>query len=389
VTKTLQEPEGPGARRQQVIVASLLLLRVIVLGTVVVGVPHFPTAEASRFWEIAHAQGTPYRTFPVEYSIVEVGLIKAIASGDLTFASAALAVVAFAADMVAFIAVRARAGMSAAARYLYLGTPLLIFIYRRSDLLSVALATTAAAFVTARRQRTGGAALGVAILTKLWPIVVAPALLVRGRSRAVPWLVGTCAVGALWWAMVGGLAGPWEVISFRGATGWEIESSVGTVVWTLTGERRFEEGAFRTGTITSVEKGILLAALVALLWIIWSRAARSSEDEWGVPAATAVAALLVLSPLLSPQYAAWLLPWVAMSKARRFRWVAAIPVILTGAAVCVWYLDIWRGHPGLTQVLLIARNAALLATVVYGVALLPPVGRERWRGATRFERSTG
>ena len=55
---------------------------------------------------------------------------------------------------------------------------------------------------------------------------------------------------------------------------------------------------------------------------------------------------------------------------------------LTGAAVCVWYLDIWKGHPGLTQILLLARNAALLATVVYGIALLPAVGRERLPGTT-------
>jgi hypothetical protein len=32
--------------------------------------------------------------------------------------------------------------------------------------------------------------------------------------------------------------------------------------------------------------------------------------------------------------------------------------------VAVWYLDIWRGHPGLTQALLIARNLALIPLVV-------------------------
>jgi hypothetical protein len=348
----------------------LLVLRLAVLASVVLGVPHFPNAEAVRHWEIAHTTGTPYRDFPVEYPILELALIKAAASGSQMTARVVLAMLAFAGDIVTFLAVRARAGIEAGKRYLYIGAPLLIFVYRRSDLISVACAAGAAALTSSRRDRSAGIALAAAVLLKIWAVVLAPALIVQRRWRSFWWCTGGCVAGALAWLGLGGPGGLWQVASFRSASGWEIESTVGAVVWTLTGERRFEAGAFRAGTMTSPERWLLVGSLILVLALIWSLAARGANDVWGVTAAAAVAALLVLSPLLSPQYLAWLVPWVAMSTGRRFRLVASLPVFLTGVMVGVWYLDVWRGHPGLTEVLLLGRNLGLVSTLAYGLATL-------------------
>ena len=50
----------------------LIALRVVVVGSVIVGVPHWPDSAAHRFFEIAHAPGIPWRDTPVEYALVRL-----------------------------------------------------------------------------------------------------------------------------------------------------------------------------------------------------------------------------------------------------------------------------------------------------------------------------
>ncbi|MGE5225276.1 MAG: hypothetical protein ACM3OO_00195 [Planctomycetaceae bacterium] len=353
----------------------MVALRVVVLVSVIVGIPHFASSAAARYVQIAHTPGVPYRSFQVEYPIVELGLIEATAFGSLATARALLGVVAFLGDMLAFLSVRARAGERAGRRYLLLGTPLLLYIYRRSDLVSVGLAALGVVLADRGRGKGGGAAFAGAILAKLWPIVLLPAWLLQRRTSALRACAVVLVAGVGLWIALGGWGAPGQVVTFRGATGWEVESSVGAVVWVLTNERRFEAGAVRTGTITSAEHVALLVILVALLVAIWRRAWSTGQDPWGVPAAASVAALLVTSPLLSPPYVAWLLPWLAFTTRRRTVLLGTIPIALTGAVVAVWYLGIGRGHPGVSQTMLIARNLALVPLV--GAAFV------RDRGAPR------
>ena len=79
-----------------------------------------------------------------------------------------------------------------------------------------------------------------------------------------------------------------------------------------------------------------------------------------MPALAAVAALLVCSPVFSPQYVAWLLPWAAVAggDGRRWTWLGAAPVIITGALVTIWYVDVDLG-PGGNQLVLGARNLSV------------------------------
>jgi len=344
----------------------LVALRIIVLVTVIVGVPHYPDSSAHRFYEIVHRPGIPWRDTPVEYAIGDYIVIRAVGWGSLALARMLLAVVAFTADLVAWRAVARGWGREAAVRYLWLGAPLLIFIYRRSDLVPVALAALALAWARRDRERAGGIALGLAALSKIWPLVVAPALALERRRRALATAAIAFVSGLLVWIAIGGLDALRQVGTFRGSTGWEIGSTIGVPVWAITGQHRFEEGANRSGTIPPGAPELLLALAALSVTLIWLLARHRDDQPAGAPALAAVAALLVFAPVFSPQYVAWLLPWAAVAggDGRRWTWLGAAPVIITGALVAIWYVDINLG-PGGNQLVLGARNLAVMVIAVY------------------------
>jgi len=344
---------------------ALLALRVVVVLSVIVGVPHWPDSAAHRFFLIAHAPGIPWRDHEVEYAIGDWIVIRAVGWGSLSVARALLGVVAFGADLVAWRAVWRGWGREAALRYLWLGTPVLIFIYRRSDLVPVALAALGLAWARRDRERAGGVALGVAALTKIWPVVVAPALALERRTKALTTAVIAAATGVVAWIAIGGVGALRQVSTFRGSTGWEIGSTIGVPVWALTGQHRFEEGANRSGTIPAGAPEALLVLTALTVTAIWLLARHRDEEPAGAPALAAVAALLVCSPVFSPQYVAWLLPWAAVAggDGRRWTWLGGAPVIITGALVTIWYVDVDLG-PGGNQLVLGARNLSVAVIVV-------------------------
>ena len=167
-----------------------------------------------------------------------------------------------------------RAGIA----YLILGTPFLLFPfpYVRIDLFSVFLAVLALSLVRKGMDRTGGVALGVAALAKLWPLVLAPLLIVTDRRRSlVSWAI-TMAVGVALWLAFFGPAGLAQVATFRGSKGWQIESIPGVFFHMADhGASHVEQGAWRTGAqVPLVVKPLLplLALGNALLAWWWARA---------------------------------------------------------------------------------------------------------------------
>jgi hypothetical protein len=96
-----------------------------------------------------------------------------------------------------------------------------------------------------------------------------------------------------------------QVLTFRGATGWQIESLVGSLVHlTDSTTLRMESGAWRIGTINSTASiAMFLAAAPICVWSSW-RGARLDRVAAGWLAS--VSALLLLSALLSAQYVIWL-----------------------------------------------------------------------------------
>src|SRR5207344_432502 len=101
----------------------------------------------------------------------------------------------------------------------------------------------------AKRSRVVGAgALGAAVFVKLWPFVLSPVLVVRRSVHGVLTFVAVCAAGTLAWVAWGGFAGPWQVLSFRHARGWQIESVIGELWHLVTGDTTYvDQGSSRVG----------------------------------------------------------------------------------------------------------------------------------------------
>jgi hypothetical protein len=330
--------------------------------------------DVFRFLDVAQVVD-PWRRVPIEYAPGELLLIRWLFdTGAVETAAVRLALVAFAAHLAAWGAVRWGWGRTAGERYLIAALPLLLLMYERIDLVPVALAAWGLALAVRGRPRTAGAALAAAVLTKLWPAVLLPGLLLRGGWRAFAWFSGVLAAGALAWVAYGGARAPVQVLGFRGARGWEAGSTVGVVAWILGGGPLTEEaGSARVGTAPWWAKTLLGVVLLSLLAVIWLRARRREDDAGGRPALASVAALLLCTPLFSTQYALWLLPWAGVTSARDRDPGALAAVLVVGVATAV--IDLSGYDPG-TEV------TAQVATVIRVAALGWLVVRELVPGAT-------
>lgn len=366
---------GGGPKRTPAVVFIVLLaIRCAVLVHVIVDARAHPVTDVYvlRVEQIATSPGTPYRDYPVEYMFPETVAIELIGGGGAQGAAIWLAVFAFVADLAAAAAVWWGWGRRPAAIYLILGTPLLLFLYQRFDLVSVALAAWGAALLARRKDEDGvggGIAIGAAIMLKLWPLAVAPVVLLQRRWRALTAIVAVCAVTLVVWSLVGGPRGPSQVVTFRGARGWSVESIEGDLLWLVSDEPpTMQAGAMRIGDATGWAKALLLVGLLAYEVIVWRGAGRRSGDPSGGVTLAAVTAVLVFSPLISEQYAAWLLPWAAVAFVgdRDERVVAAIATVaiaLTG--LLSYFYQSGFGWATLAERwTILARNAALVAVLI-------------------------
>lgn len=371
-------------RRGLLVVAAILVLiglRLLVLvaalpadGTK--GVPAF-RGDAKRYLEIASHDGVPYRDFEVEYPPVSVALIKLVEGPDLTSTMRRLAVVAFALDMLALGAVAYGWGRKAALGYLLMTTPFLFlpFIYFRIDYLAVALAMWGLVLAMRRRETAGGFLLAASVFAKLYALVVLPVLLVEAKVKALTVAIVTGLVGAVAWFAVAGTSGFEQVLSFRGASGWQIESVVGGAIRLFTGEYpRDESGAVRAGSApqwATIALGLLMVAVVVWIWTQAWRCNGSQLIVYGVAPLTATAVFLACSPLLSPQFMTWLVPFAAICWAcgeRVFAWMTGFLVVITMVLTQV-YQPLNRAELS-GQVVLTVRNGLLLALVVVGIVTL-------------------
>jgi hypothetical protein len=334
--------------------------------------PHY---DFDNYYSIATKPGRPYLDFPVEFPVGTVQVFRTLASiaGDRERFGVCLVAVNIVADAVIVCALWWGWGIVAAACYTLIAIPIIDLFFLRTDLWSTAVATLALA--AWHRERRVLAAIGFAAgaAFKLWPLVLLPVLLVpsRARGRTTPLAVamasGLVVLGG--WLWVAGPSGLYQVLTFRGARGWEIESTVGAI-WMLIDQSsmRVEAGAWRIGTTTGPVSLLLFAlGAVPALWMVW-RGARTGH--LGAGWAGGVSSLLVLSALLSPQYAAWLAPasgvaWVDGD--RRIALLTALAVFLTNL---VWksFNPLVHGATG-PLVMLLARNV-LLAVLALDAARL-------------------
>jgi hypothetical protein len=310
-----------GASSPVLLVGMVLVRIVILVVTIYVGNTRpIVDGDIRRFEEIATTHGTPYRDFETEYAPVETAAIRAMAGDGLPATVTRVALLWFVCDLATAAALGWAWGMATATTYLVLGLPLLTSMSLRLDPLVVVLAVAGFALARKGRERTGGVVLALAVLTKVWPLFLAPALLIDRRRRAAGWFAGALLVGVSAWVTVSGVGALRQVASFRGVTGWHIESAVGVVVWILTGgPTRGELGAIRVGTMESWARAGLALATVALLAAVWMKARRreGNLDPLGRPAVSALSGAIVLSPVWAGHYVGWLLPWGAIAARHR------------------------------------------------------------------------
>ena len=346
------------------------------IAVVAVGKSKLPNADLDNFYDIGTRSGRPYVDFPVEFPVATAQTFRTLApfAGDREQFGVSLVILNVAADVAIALALGWGWGIEAAACYALIVIPLIDLFFLRMDLWPTALAT----FATAawRRERSALAAIGwvAGAAFKLWPLMFLPLLLVSpGARRRITPLATAIAAGLMvvaGWLWVAGPSGLYQVLTFRGARGWEIESTVGAV-WMLFEQTsmRVESGAWRIGT-TSGPISILLFVLGAIpcLWMIW-RGARTGH--LGAGWAGGISVLLFTSALLSAQYSAWLAPASGVAWVEKDRRTA----VLTGLAVFVTNLVFKSFHPlvqgsprALTIVL--ARNLLLAVVAFHATRLL-------------------
>jgi len=324
--------------------AGLVAVRAVVLVVIVLRASSLAPADAdvARANRIANSPATAYLDFPVEYMPLQTLFDQLLAGGGVASAAVRIAVVAFLADLAAAAALAWGWGRRQAATYLVLGLPLLSFIYLRFDLVAIALAVGALALLRRQREELGGAALGLAVMAKLWPLALVPIFAFRKARRGLVLGTAVCALVGVWWYVTGGPKAPFAVLSFRDTRGWHVESVVGGVLWLVRrGVPYREADAIRIGHAALWAKALLLAGLVALQIVIWRRASRDGRDPAGGAALAAVAALAIFPPSFSLQTAAWVLPFAALAfdgdrDERHTAGVATVAVILTGVLALAW-----------------------------------------------------
>jgi hypothetical protein len=324
-----------------------------------------------RFREIAAHPGIPFRDFPVEYPPVDTAVIRVFLATDIRAGAVRLAIISIPCHLGTFLVLDRFWGASAGRWYLGLSLPLQIFLPFRLDPFGVLLAVGGASLARTGRERGGSVVLGMACLSKLWPLAVVPGVVAGGRRRALIWCVGTVAAVCLVWVGISGMAGPNQVEGFRGAAGWQIESSVGSLVWVATDEpTRYESGALRVGLSVGWERtalGIVTAMGVVGVW--WS-ARKWTGDMVGLPSLAAVAVVLIFAPVFSPQYVLWLLPWAAVALVEKRRaWVAW----LTGGASVLAATSLpvyWAGFqgPGFLQTISLIRVVCVVGLMAIYLA---------------------
>jgi hypothetical protein len=354
------------------ILTAALLIHAIVFSVSAINGPR-PAGDFDRYYAIGSTSGRPYVDYQVEHPIATLLVFKSLARLPGGRASFGLGVVVLnlIADAVIVGSLVWGWGLAAAATGAAVLLPVLGLFFNRIDAWSTAAAILAVAAWRHNRPIALGCALAAGTAFKLWPLVLAALLIVPWRERRSPFAIAAFAVtaaafgGAAIW--IAGSNGIDQVLTFRGATGWQIESLVGSLVH-LTDSRtlRMESGAWRIGTMNGAASIVMfLAAAPICIWSSW-RGARL--ERVGAGWLASVSSLLLLSALFSAQYVIWLAPAAAIAWVdgdRRLAVLAAIAIALTQV--------LWRYYGAVldgqlpAMLLIVVRNALLVWLAVSAI----------------------
>lgn len=349
---------------------------VIVWVVLVAWHPHAALVDdISRFSELGNADGSPYHSFTVEYPPLAYLFIRLIAGASVATVAVRVAILNAVATVGSWWIVRSRWSSHAGSFFLGFALPLQLFMPFRLDAAAVLVTVAAVALADDGHDISSGTAFALAILFRIWPAVLLPGMWLRGRGRAVVVAIAISIFGVIAWVAIYGLDSVRQVASYRAASGWHIESIYGIVVASLDGlDLRFEAGAQRTGNAAAWQILTIQAISIAFIALIWTRASGDGGDKMGRPALATVASLIVLSPVSSPQYVIWLVPWAAVACVER----PSRDVTILMAYLCVLTSATFLGYWGLEDPRFIVVMATARAVCLAGLVWVGAFKQQRY-----------
>lgn len=335
--------------------------------------------------------GLPYRDVAFEYpplaapAIALPGLVSTAAEG-FRWAFAVWTLLGAAAVVLLCGALARHTGGDARRAMLAAATmPLLCGAVLRThfDLFPVALVLAALLLLVRNRPRAAFAVLGVAVMTKAFPIVIAPVaiawLLARGRRRDA-WQ-GALVCAAVMAAIAGAAVavspdGALDAVRFQLDRPVQVESSPALVVLGLdaVGAGHAESvKSFRSDGLlhpaSDAVTSLFLTVLVALVTLLCVRVASGGRDagarELVLASLAACAGFALFGKVFSPQFVTWVLPLGALAFAWRMHALAlavALVAVLTQIEFPAHYFDVVAREPLAVGVVAL-RNIALAAVI--------------------------
>ena len=318
----------------------------------------------------------PYRDFPVEYP---PGALPVFVAPIYLYGYAGYAQVfgwLMAALGVGCLVVAGLAGARGRSLAVIAISPLLIgsMALSRFDFWPTLLVVCALAAFVHDRHRWGWAALGAAVITKLFALVVVPLAVVwtlRRRGSHELAVAASCGVAVVVGAALPFLIvspnGLWHSLSGQASRPLQLESLAASILTTFSHPEVINtHGSFNLANedwLAAVTTALMLIVLVAL-WLGFARGP-ATGDRLVRYTAACVCAFVALGKVLSPQFLIWLVPLVPL--VRGVRGIAA-SLLLVAAFIATQiffpqrYFE-YAFHLQLAWVVLL-RNLILVALLV-------------------------
>lgn len=323
----------------------------------------------------------PYVDHHVEYPVLIGGAMQFVAwivspiTDPLHRGAAFYDVTAALLTLAAIVAVVATAVAAGRRRWkdallLALAPGLILSAFINWDLLAVALTAIGMACWARRRPVLAGVAIGLAVATKFYPLLVLGPLLLlclrAGRMRA-------------YWQTLGGAAVAWVAVNlpvYRAAPdGWATfytfsrtrGADWGSIWYFFQSEHVPFLGTTQLHRLNEFGSGAFIVCCVAIA-LLALRAA--NRPRVGQLCFLVVAAFLLTNKVWSPQYVLWLLPFVVLARPRVFGYVLWQLAEIGYFLAIWWYLLGFTTHfaqgigNGAYFTALLARSVTVLLLVV-------------------------
>jgi uncharacterized membrane protein len=347
-----------------------------------------------RYGDAIEAGELPYRDFRPEYpplALVAFAVPSFLTAGDAGYARAfAVEMIVLGLLLVVLTAVALRAlratgvAVSPLGLALVAALPVLLgsLVLTRFDLVPAALSVAVIAAVLSGRSVLAAVIAGLAVATKIYPIVLVPVLVayewrrngrragirvgaITGATTALVYLpflvVAPAGVGASLWRQ---LSRPLQLESLGAALLHAGASVIGEPVAVISSFGSQNLDGWPASGVAPLTSLAQLGLLAAIWWCAARTRASHESETLVVCSAAAVVAFVAFGKVLSPQFLVWILPLVALVPGRR-----GLAAMGLAAAACVltrgWfpgrYWALVRESDGWAVGLVLLRDLVLVA----------------------------